>query len=373
MSKATDLANTVTMAPEIPTSELVLVDPTVSRPILTQSTPAELGQRVAKAFPYFDGFAPNTRKSLIACWQVWANYAVSAGIPIFPPSLTDIETFLEHSITETKRKRATIKQYLFALDQMFRFGGVANPMRTKAGQMMWRSVQQRHKDSIQARQTQKHGLRLADLQTVFNSNPGSDLASIRDRALLSVTFDSMTRRSEVVGLTVKDLERVDGGTGAIHITFSKTDQLGAGERLPLSAETMELVEEWLRVSGITEGPIWRALPGHWRGKGPLHTKALSDRDVARILKRRAKTAGMDASVLAGHSMRIGAAKDVVAAGATTLQAMQAGRWQSAAMVARYTKNLEDEDNVVMKLRKAASAKAKTQAAISPPPVKLASE
>lgn len=67
-------------------------------------------------------------------------------------------------------------------------------------------------------------------------------------------------------------------------------------------------------------------------------------------------AGMDSSVLAGHSMRIGAAKDVVAVGAKTLQAMQAGRWKSAGMVARYTKNLADADNAVMKFRKAAKVK-----------------
>lgn len=341
---------------EIPTAELVLVDAAVSRAILLDSSPADLGVRVAKAFPYFDGFAINTQKSLIACWRVWAEYSANAGIAVFPPSLVEIEAFLEHSITEKKRKRATIKQYLFALDQMFRFGGMPNPMRSKAGQMMWRAVQRRHKGTIRAKQNQKAGLREDDLQAVLAANPGNDLASIRDRALISVAYDSMTRRSEVVGMTVEDLERVDGGTGAIHLPYSKSDQDGEGERLPLSAESMELLDEWLRASKITTGAIWRSLPGHWRGTGPVETPVLSDRDVARILKRRAAKAGMDSSVLAGHSMRIGAAKDVVAAGASTLQAMQAGRWKSAGMVARYTKNLADADNAVMKFRKAAKAK-----------------
>ncbi len=50
---------------------------------------------------------------------------------------------------------------------------------------------------------------------------------------------------------------------------------------------------------------------------------------------------MDASIvmeLSGHSMRIGAAQDMMVAGFDALAIMQAGGWKSANVVLRYVEN-----------------------------------
>ena len=56
----------------------------------------------------------------------------------------------------------------------------------------------------------------------------------------------------------------------------------------------------------------------------------------------ARRAGLSAAVvqgLSGHSARVGAAQDMIAAGIELPAILQAGRWKSTAMVNRYGERL----------------------------------
>ena len=62
-----------------------------------------------------------------------------------------------------------------------------------------------------------------------------------------------------------------------------------------------------------------------------------------VLKRRAEAAGLDAAIirrLSGHSMRVGAAQDMVAAGIELVAIMHAGGWRSPEMVMRYIEHMD---------------------------------
>ena len=64
--------------------------------------------------------------------------------------------------------------------------------------------------------------------------------------------------------------------------------------------------------------------------------------VPRIFKGMAREAGLPAGLadrLSGHSTRVGAAQDMVAAGIGLPAILQAGRWKSPAMVNRYGERL----------------------------------
>jgi site-specific recombinase XerD len=58
-------------------------------------------------------------------------------------------------------------------------------------------------------------------------------------------------------------------------------------------------------------------------------------EVARIFKKLARRAGLDPATVSGHSGWVGMAKDLVAFGADLPAVMQAERWQTPAMPARY--------------------------------------
>lgn len=62
-----------------------------------------------------------------------------------------------------------------------------------------------------------------------------------------------------------------------------------------------------------------------------------------MIKDAAKRAGLPNSVIgdfSGHSMRVGAAQDLLRAGYDTIAIMRAGGWKSVEVLARYLENAE---------------------------------
>jgi hypothetical protein len=53
----------------------------------------------------------------------------------------------------------------------------------------------------------------------------------------------------------------------------------------------------------------------------------------------ATKAGIDPAMISGHSARVGMSQDLVAAGADLAAVMQAGRWKTPTMPARYAEHL----------------------------------
>ncbi len=136
------------------------------------------------------------------------------------------------------------------------------------------------------------------------------------------------------------------GTAQILIKRSKSDLFGNGRLGYISPETLKLVRAWLQAAAITGGYIFRRVWGEVVGSQPLHPYS-----VNRILKLRAGAAGLPAPAIAhlsGHSMRVGAAQDLIIAGLNVLAIMQAGGWKTVNVVGRYVENA----NLAPLLRKA---------------------
>ena len=155
---------------------------------------------------------------------------------------------------------------------------------------------------------------------------------LRDAALLRLGSDGLLRISELVAVQVEDLDPREDGSGILALPRSKTDQEGEGATLYVCRETVAAVSAWLRVSGITAGPLLRRVLRDGVGSSPLSGSA-----VRAIIQRRARTAGATGRV-SGHSLRVGSAQSLVAAGASTAELMQAGRWTDAATATRYAAN-----------------------------------
>ena len=63
--------------------------------------------------------------------------------------------------------------------------------------------------------------------------------------------------------------------------------------------------------------------------------------LVRILKQAAQSAGLPTKSvvnLSGHSMRVGAAQDLIASGLSILPIMQGGGWKMVNVVSRYVEN-----------------------------------
>jgi integrase len=177
----------------------------------------------------------------------------------------------------------------------------------------------------------------AALKARLSAVCGQDLIGLRDRALLSLGYDTLCRQSELVELRIENLERLPEGSARILVTRSKADPFGRGEYVYLTATGLAHVDAWLAAAGLVRGPILRGV--HFRtrvGHRSLHCRLIIQR-----LRHRAREAGLppqDIRGIGGHSLRVGAAHDLAVSGATLTQIMRAGRWRSYDSVAHYVRD-----------------------------------
>lgn len=160
----------------------------------------------------------------------------------------------------------------------------------------------------------------------------------RDKALLLIGFAGAFRRSELVSLTVADIECAKQGL-VINLRFSKTDQEGQGRKIAIpfargAVCPVLALQSWLDVSGISEGPIFRPVNRH----GVIANMALSAQAVALVVKERAKAVGLDPSKYAGHSLRSGLVTSAVQLGVPSWKIRQQTGHKSDAMLARYIRD-----------------------------------
>ncbi|MDA8251355.1 MAG: site-specific integrase [Rhodospirillales bacterium] len=152
----------------------------------------------------------------------------------------------------------------------------------------------------------------------------SDLAGIRDRALLLVGFAGAFRRSELVAIDHAHL-RFDANGVTIRIPRSKRDQEGKGADVTLPRMRGEdtgavrdtcpvrALEIWLSRAKIRRGPVFRGITRH----GTLEDR-LSPGGVRIILLRRAALANLTvhpSERLSPHGLRAGLITEAYLAGA----------------------------------------------------------
>jgi integrase len=175
----------------------------------------------------------------------------------------------------------------------------------------------------------------ADIRAMVDATD-ANLIGLRDRALILLGFAGAFRRVEIVNLNDEDLDFSRDGL-TVTLRRSKTDQEGQGRKIGIpygsNPETcpVRTLQAWLEQARITDGPVFRSLNRH----GRVRMDRLSAVDVARIVKKLAKRAGLDPAKYAGHSLRAGHATSAAASGASERSIMNQTGHRSVQMVRRY--------------------------------------
>lgn len=295
-------------------------------------------------------YAPNTLRGWRADWRVWTEFCTRTQAPPLPVTLSVLRDFLADRIA-AGRKRATLERCLSTLSIVHRLVGLPSPMDSMEFKLMWRGLRREH---LSARQRQAKGLTMADLEVILATLDPEQPRDLRDAAMLCTAFETMFRRSELIGILVQDLTTEPDGSGRIFLAHSKTDQEGAGALQFVTPSTVELLRSWMAKAQISEGPIFRSC-AHNR---ETFDKPLSDRDVARIFKTRALAAGLDAELVSGHSTRVGATQDLMANNFSAAEIMRQGRWKSERMIARYSESLAAGRSAMARMAKGIRLKPK---------------
>jgi integrase len=161
----------------------------------------------------------------------------------------------------------------------------------------------------------------------------------RDRALILLGFAGAFRRSELVGFDAEDCAFGKDGL-TVTLRKSKTDQTGAGRKIGIpygsNPDTcpVRTIQSWLELAAIITGPLFRSINRH----GQVQRGRLSGIDVARVVKKLVKRAGLDAAKFAGHSLRSGHATSAAIAGASERSIMAQTGHRSVQMVRRYIRD-----------------------------------
>jgi site-specific recombinase XerD len=307
---------------------------------LPAATLARLSQG---AYDARDTMAPETGRALrraFTAFQTWSSTSQASPLPADPAT---VARYVDHLASIPGRKASGIRQAVWAIGSMHRLGEYPDPTKVEVVRLALKRMARQ----LGTRQQQAAPIGSYEVRRMVETS-GSRPVDLRDVALLLTMRDLLARRSEIVSLDVVDIALDDtDGTGIATIRRSKTDQTGEGVELFLSARAVGALRAWLDVAGITEGAIFRSV-----NKGGNTTRQLDSSEVPRIFKRLALRAGLSTHVvegISGHSCRVGMAQDLVASGADLPGVMQAGRWKSSVMPARYSARLSAKRGAVARL------------------------
>lgn len=283
--------------------------------------------RIEDIFRHCEGaYSDRTIKGYRNDLHHFAKWCSQSGAEWLPATSRIVAEFVEHQTQICAF--STIKRRVEAIKFAHRMSDLPLPTASSDVAIAVRRAAM----SKAARPKQSAGLTYELLEKLLAACPNT-LAGMRDSALLSVGYDSLARSSEISLLTVPNFDR---GSGTLLIPRAKNDCLGEGRLAYLSLRSVALVTEWLSQSSIQSGPIFQGLHTGRPSCAELETSS-----IRRLVKRAARRASLDPRLVAGlsgHSMRVGAAQDMMIAGLDHVAIMHAGGWTSVDVVARYVEN-----------------------------------
>ena len=287
----------------------------------------------AKASEYVErSKAANTRRAYRSDWADFVAWCEKYRRPPLPAGHDTVAYYLADR--SQALKPSTLERRLATIAEAHRAAGVETPTKSARVRLVWAGIR---REKGTARAHMKPAL-IKHIRAMVAHLPDS-LLGARDRALLLLGFAGAMRRGELVGLDVTDIVVADEGLVVV-IRKGKTDQEGGGRKLGVpfgrNPDTcpVRAVQAWLDRSGVTEGPLFRAVNRH----GHVAATRLSDRAVAEVVKRSLLAAGRSARQYAGHSLRAGLITQAAMAGVSERAIMDQSGHRSLAVMRRYIRD-----------------------------------
>jgi integrase len=276
--------------------------------------------------------AANTVRAYRSDWQHFEAWCKVHRLAPLPAAQGTVALYL--SSLAQSHKTSTIQRRVSAISQAHQAAGHESPTRALPVRTLLAGIR-RSKGTAPAT---KAPVLTADVRAMLGTLKDG-LLGARDRALLLLGFAGGFRRSELVGLDVSDVDFTADGL-VVALRRSKTDQEGEGRKVGIpygsNPDTCPVrsLEAWLQKSGISEGPLFHSVNRH----GQPRSGRLTDKTVARVVKRTAQAAGLDPAKYSGHSLRAGLATAAAIGGASERAIMNQTGHRSLGMVRRYIRD-----------------------------------
>ena len=272
-------------------------------------------------------YPPNTLKSYYADTNAFVDWCNEETIEPFPLTSASIRKYIE-TMAENY-SYASIRRRLSCLRRINKVLGHQDQTQTEEVYLTIRRL----KRSKCLEQQQAVGINQALLVKMIDAQPNT-LAGIRNKAMLSLGYDFLARRSELVALRATDLEFTKDGALKGMIRKSKTDQYGRGRLVFGSERSANLLKAWFWKKPKEIGAVFCAI-----NHGQCIDRPICDRNVNDIIKKsvvKVKRCERPSDLeVSGHSLRVGAAQDLLIKGYDLAAIMRAGGWSNAETVSRY--------------------------------------
>ena len=272
-------------------------------------------------------YAPYTLKSYYADARAFVDWCDERNVEPFPIASETLCTYIEY--LQLNSAYSSIRRRISSLRRLNKMLGFQDQTRTEEVYLAIRRL----KRAKCLEQRQAVGINHDILVKMIDAQPKT-LAGTRNRALLSLGYDFLARRSELVAIQTDDLKFTPDGALKGMIRKSKTDQYGRGRLVFGSERSAKLLRKWLRLKPAEIQPVFCAI-----NHGRCEDRAICDRNVNDIIKRsvvKVKRYERPSDLeVSGHSLRVGAAQDLLIRGYDLAAIMRAGGWSDPSTVSRY--------------------------------------
>lgn len=284
--------------------------------------------------PCHGAYSARTIKGYRADLSIFIAWCRTRNIKRWLPARPDVVAQFVDDHAERYRI-STIKRRLCAIAFAHQMRDLASPTDANAVRL---AVRRANRLRV-SRPQQKKGL-THDIRTRLLAACPDTLAGCRDAAVISVGYDTLCRSSELAAIRIEHLDLQRNGSRVL-IPRTKSDVAGEGRIAHLSPMTSRYLRRWITTSQLSSGPLFRALHLDRISEGPLCTSSI--RRIVKRALRHADYSPAEIGEISGHSMRIGAAQDMMVAGFDALAIMQAGGWKSTNVVLRYVENAASQE------------------------------
>jgi site-specific recombinase XerD len=275
-------------------------------------------------------YAPATIRAYKSNFENFIKFCEGINQESLPATSEDVVSFIK-SISDGRLKSASIRMAVASIATIHRLNRLNDPVNDPDVKLEMRRMHRR----LGRANSQAYGIN-KDLLDKMIAATTNDLRGTRDNALLSLAYDTLCRRSEIVSLDVKDVINTNGQI-QIYLRKSKTDQDGIGKLISINDQAQEYLLNWIKSSKITSGSLFRGVKNNNK-----ITSSLNEAQINKIFKKLALRANVKKEnilKISGHSTRVGAAQDLLRSKESIAEIMQKGRWSKIDTLMRYVENV----------------------------------
>lgn len=293
--------------------------------------------------------AAATHRAYNSDWIIYTDWCRTRGLAPMPGHPEQIAAFVANQAA-CGLKPSTIERRVAAIGHHHRTSNYPAPAaHPEAGGL--REALAGIRNEKGAKKTRKEPADAVALRDMLAQIKGDGLRARRDRAVLAIGMAAALRRSELAALTLESVGILERGI-ELYLGPTKTDQAGEGATIAIPEGTRlrpkALLLDWISAVRVLEAGVIRtpaeeaAVPLFRRltRNDQLTSDQMSDKAVARLVKRYAGAAGYDAAKFSGHSLRAGFLTEAANQGATIFKMQEVSRHKTVQVLSDYVRSAD---------------------------------